>query len=139
MRFVHWMLAGAALAAVAPAVAGSAGKASPAEAGAAKLAKAVEGRVAGEPVRCINMRQIRSSTIIDGTAIVYNVGGTLYVNKPTSGAESLDDGDIMVTKTSGAQLCDLDLVQLVDRASRFPTGFVGLGKFVPYAKVARAN
>ena len=105
----------------------------------AKLAKALEGRVAGEPVRCIDMRSIRSSTIIDKTAIIYEVGNKLYLNRPAGGASSLDSDDVLVTKTSSSQLCDIDIVRLIDRSNHFPTGFVNLGKFVPYSKVAKAS
>ena len=105
----------------------------------AKLAKALEGRVAGEPVRCIDMRSIRSSTIIDKTAIIYEVGNKLYLNRPADGASSLDSDDVLVTKTSSSQLCDIDIVRLIDRSNHFPTGFVNLGKFVPYSKPAKTS
>jgi len=107
--------------------------------GETKLSKALEGRVAGKPVRCLNLRDIRSSEIIDGTAIVYRVGANrLYVNRP-SGHESLDSDDILVTRTFGSQLCSIDTVRLLDRTSRFYRGFVGLGDFVPYTKAAKQN
>ena len=103
--------------------------------GDAKLAKALDGRVAGKPVSCINLRDIRSSEIIDGTAILYRTGGgQIYVNTPRIGQTSLDDDDILVTKTWGSQLCSLDTVRLLNRGARFETGFVGLGEFVPYSK-----
>ena len=106
--------------------------------GETKLAKALEGRVAGKPVNCINLRDIRSSEIIDRTAILYRVGaGRLYVNVPRIGQTSLDDDDILVTKTWGSQLCSLDTVRLFNRGARFETGFVGLGEFVPYSKTPR--
>ena len=100
----------------------------------ARLDKMLEGRVAGEPQNCINLSSARSSTIIDGTAIVYRAGSTLWVNRPKGGAESLDDDDILVTKTTGSQLCSIDAVQLVDRTSHFYSGFVSLGEFVPYRR-----
>ena len=57
----------------------------------AKLTAALAGRVAGKPVDCISLRDIRSSQIIDDTAIVYDTGGgRLFVNRPRIGAESLD-------------------------------------------------
>ena len=105
----------------------------------AKLAKALEGRIAGEPVRCIDLRSIRSSTIIDRTAIIYEVGNKLYLNRPAGGATSLDSDDVLVTRTSSSQLCDIDIVRLIDRSNHFPTGFVSLGKFGPYSKVAKAS
>lgn len=101
----------------------------------AKLAKLLEGRVAGEAQQCIPLSIARSSQIVDRTAIVYRVGNTLWVNRPRGGAEWLDDDDILVTKTIGSQLCSIDTVQLVDRSSHFYRGFVSLGEFVPYRRV----
>jgi hypothetical protein len=57
---------------------------------------------------------------------------------PANGASALDEDDILVTNTTGSQLCDLDIVRLVDRSSHFQTGFVSLDKFVPYRKVSVA-
>ena len=99
-----------------------------------ELAKIVKDRVAGKPVHCIDLSQIRSTTIIDKTAIVYDMGGTIYVNRPAY-PESLDDDDILVTKTWGSQLCNVDIVQLASRTGgMWWRGFVGLGDFVPYTK-----
>nr|WP_232475915.1 hypothetical protein [Sphingomonas formosensis] len=105
-----------------------------AAAGEAKLAKALQGRVAGKPVSCINLRDIDSSEIIDGTAILYKVGSTTYVNRPKIGADSLRWDPILVTDTHSSQLCSIDTVKLIDRSSHFYQGFVGLGDFVPYRK-----
>lgn len=100
-----------------------------------KLAKAIEGRVPGTPVDCINLRDIQSSEIIDRTAIVYHmIGRTVYVNRLRGGSPSLDDDDILVTDTHSSQLCSIDIVRLLDRTSYFPNGFVSLGAFEPYTK-----
>jgi hypothetical protein len=101
----------------------------------AQLHRLLEGRVAGPPIRCISLANAGSSTIIPGRAIVYRVGSRLYVNLPRSGASSLDDDDILVTRTFGNRLCSRDPVNLVSRAGRMPRGFVLLGDFVPYEKV----
>src|SRR4051794_31776612 len=73
-----------------------------------QLQKLLAGRVAGQPVDCINLTSTNSSTVVDGRAIVYRVGSRVYVNVPRSGAESLDDDDILVTRTHGTQLCSRD-------------------------------
>lgn len=123
-------LAGALIAAVTvPA------SAAPPTEGEAKLAKLLEGRVAGEPTDCLLLRDVLSSRIIDETAIVYETrGGTLYVNRPDSGRESLDQWDTLVTDTQGSRLCDVDVVRLYDTSTRMTTGLVFLGDFVPYEK-----
>jgi hypothetical protein len=101
--------------------------------GETELAKAVDHRVAGKPVSCINQRDIQSSQVIRGTAIVYQIGRNLFVNRP-SGAYSLGNDDILVTNTIGGQLCRMDSVRLVDRTAGFQRGFVILGDFVPYTR-----
>ncbi|MGL3820215.1 hypothetical protein [Sphingopyxis sp. R3-92] len=101
----------------------------------AQLEKLLEGRVAGEPQKCISLSATNSSQIIDKTAIVYRSGGTLWVNRPRGGASSLDDDDVLVTKLTGNQLCNVDTVELHDRMSHMYSGFVSLGDFVPYRRV----
>ena len=128
MRRLVSLLIGSVLLAAAPA--GAAPRLDPEQ----RLARAIEGRVAGEPVRCLNLRNIRSSRIIDRTAIIYEAGSTLYVNRPRAGRESLDQWDVLVTRPFGSQLCSVDVVHLYDTASRIQTGFVFLGDFVPYRK-----
>ena len=125
----------AAAAAFAPVQAGSPDPAK----GERELARSLEGRVAGEPVDCIDLHRIRSSRIINRTAILYDAGGTLYVNRPRSGAESLKDWDIMVTQPFGSRLCRVDTVQMVSPGSHMLSGLVFLGDFVPYKRTERAS
>jgi hypothetical protein len=99
-----------------------------------QLQKLLAGRVAGKPVSCLPFSQANDSRVINGKAIVYKFGGTLYVNQPRSGAEDLNDDNIIVTRQFGSQLCDVDSVHLIDRSTGFPRGFIILDKFVPYTK-----
>jgi hypothetical protein len=104
--------------------------------GEERLAKIIGDRVPGEPVSCISQFQTRDMEVIDKTALVYKNGSTLYVNRPRN-AESLDDDDVLVTKLHGSQFCSLDIVQTYDRSGHFWNGFVSLGEFVPYRRVAK--
>lgn len=106
--------------------------------GEVQLAKLLEGRVAGEPVNCLPLTANSDVRIINNTALVYGRGNTLWVNQPMN-AQSLDRDDILVRKSHTAQVCNLDTVQLLDRSSKFYTGFVGLNQFVPYRKAAAAH
>ena len=54
-------------------------------------------------------------------------------------SSDLDNDDILVTNLHGSSLCSIDIVHLQDRYSNFYSGFVGLGEFVPYRKVAAVN
>jgi hypothetical protein len=105
----------------------------------ARLARALEGRAAGEPVDCIQLSRVNSTQIIDHTAIIYDTGSTLYVNRPKSGLEQLDRWDTMVTKSYSSQLCSIDVVRLLDTGARIETGVVFLGEFVPYRRIRTAR
>jgi len=128
MRIFSSLLAAAALAATAASAAPSTD-----DRGEARLAEAIKGRLAGKPVDCISLRSISSTEIIDRAAILYRSGSRLYVNRPEAGSP-LHRGDILVTKTSGSQLCSIDTVRLLDSSTRFERGFVSLGKFIPYTR-----
>jgi len=129
MKLVHLLIGGALLASAGAAEART--RLTPQQ----RLDKAIAGRVAGKPVTCINLRDIRSTDIIDDVGILYTTnGGTVYLNRPNGGASFLDDDDILVTRSFSSQLCNIDIVQLVDRAGRFPKGSISLGEFIPYAK-----
>lgn len=118
-------------------LAGSAADARPRLTGEEQLAKLLEGRVAGKPVNCITLPQVQSSRVIDKTAIVYGSGSTIYVQRPKSGAASLDSDDILVTQLTTSQLCNIDTVQLRDRNGLFWRGFVSLDQFVPYTRAPK--
>lgn len=116
-----------------------AASAAPKLSGEQELAKVLDGRVAGKPVSCIPYSQTQNTTIIDKTAIVYHVGSTLYVNRPTN-VDQLDDDNILVTKLYSSQLCRLDTVQLRDRSlGNIWRGFLSLQDFVPYKKATKAD
>ncbi|MBG75103.1 hypothetical protein BA950_10525 [Erythrobacter sp. SAORIC-644] len=103
--------------------------------GEEKLAKLLDGRVAGEPQSCIRTLGSRNLSQIDGTALTYRDGDTVWVNY-TRNPDSIDDRDIMVIdRFSGSSLCRTDQVKLVDRVNGFLSGILLLDEFVPYKKV----
>lgn len=99
-----------------------------------RLEQELRGWAAGKPTDCIDLQQVRSTTIIDGTAIIYDMGTTRFVNRPRGGAKSLSNWDILVTDTHSSQLCSIDVVKLYDPSARMQTGAVFLGEFIPYKK-----
>jgi hypothetical protein len=103
--------------------------------GEQRLARMLEGRVAGEPLSCIrNMPSQRMQTI-DGVAYVYGSGNTIYVQR-THSPEAIDNNDaLVVTRTNGTQLCRFDIATTVDRFNGFFTGAVLFDDFVPYTRV----
>ncbi|HEX9954288.1 MAG TPA: hypothetical protein VGB48_03620 [Allosphingosinicella sp.] len=133
MRLIPTLLVAAAM------IMPVAGQAAPRKAPEAQLQDEIAGKVEGAPVDCIDTSHIRSTRVIDKTAIVYEVGRVTYVNRPASGARSLDQWDTLVTETHSSQLCSRDTVKLFDSSTRMQTGLVLLGKFVPYRKADRAS
>lgn len=106
--------------------------------GEARLAKLLDGREAGRPVNCIPGYGNDNVRIIDGTALVYGSGRTIYVNRPRQ-PNNLDSDDILVSRRFGTQVCKMDLIRLHDRGTRTYSGFVTLEQFVPYRRVATAR
>ena len=100
----------------------------------ARIAKALEGRVAGKPVDCIPQYRIQSSEIFEKAAILYKAGSTWYLNRPVSGSNFLQSDDVLLTDTHSSDLCRVDIVRLLDPSTHFPSGSLGLGQFVPYTK-----
>jgi len=104
-----------------------------AEKGEARLAKMIEGRTPGKPVKCVSAMDSNRLKVIDETAIVYDAGRTVYVARPTD-PRVLDRNDVLVTKRYGSQFCVNDSMRMVDRMNGFTTGVVFLEDFVPYTK-----
>jgi hypothetical protein len=82
---------------------------------------------------------VRSVRIIDRTALVYDQGSTIFVNRPRGGAEHLNQWDTLVTQPFGGRLCRPDIVRLYDSGSRFESGWLSLGDFVPYRRVRQSR
>jgi hypothetical protein len=129
MRSLLLLAAGSLLAAAPAAQAG------PRDDAETRIARAVEGRVAGEPVDCISLNRVRSSQMIDDEAIIFDAGSTIYVNRPRAGRESLDEQNTLISRTSTSRLCSIDTMQVYDPALRTRTGVVFLGEFIPYRRV----
>jgi hypothetical protein len=124
-----------AAAAAALAVTGAA-NAKPRQTGEAKLAKMLDGRVAGQPTECIRTWTRNDMKTIDGTAYVFGHGDTIYVNR-TQHPQSIDEDNTLVVRSTGlgTQLCRTDQITTFDNRGRFFTGNVFLAEFVPYRKV----
>jgi hypothetical protein len=110
-------------------------EAAPMTKGEQRLAKLLEGRVAGEPVRCIRTFPNMPMETIDKTAYVYGRGNTIYVQR-TRNPEDIDSSDALVTRRFNAtELCRLDVMNTVDPVMGYFTGAVFFEDFIPYTKV----
>ncbi|WP_296719294.1 hypothetical protein [Erythrobacter sp.] len=113
--------------------------AEPATKGEKRLAELLEGREAGEPVRCIRTLPSQRMQTIDKTAYVFGSGNTIYVQR-TRDPEDIDDTDALVTRRfNGSQLCRLDVITTVDPLVGMFTGAVFFEDFVPYTRVENGS
>ena len=88
---------------------------------------------AGEPVRCIQTNRIRSTQIIDDQTIDFRMSnGTVFRNTLPSRCPGLRAGDAFSYRTSQAQLCNVDIIRVLNTGGgpRFGAS-CGLGMFVP--------
>lgn len=109
--------------------------AAPVRKGEQRLAKLLEGRVAGEPVRCIRAFRNLPVQTIDRTAYVYGSGSTIWVQR-TRHPEQIDDGDFLqVLRRDSSKLCRDDQTVQVEAFSGIFSGAVFFEDFVPYTRV----
>jgi len=100
----------------------------------AELADVIEGwSQAGEPERCIHVRRARIVRIINQTAIVYRLGGRLYVMRPRGGVHYLDRRDALVSRRGSVLLCDGEMMESADPYSSV-VRLITAGPFVPYRR-----
>lgn len=103
-----------------------------------RLADATRGRVPGEPVACIGTLGLQGPERIDATTLVYRTGATrVWLARLPDACTGLDDFDtiLVVRQFNGAQLCEGDTFQTIDRTAGFPrSGLCRFGRFVPYVK-----
>jgi hypothetical protein len=143
-RLLTGCLAAALAAAAAPpaaaqadveAGAGAEAAATPLTKGEQRLAKLLQGRVAGEPVRCIPAFRNVPSQTIDGTAYVYGRGETIWVQR-TRDPKQIDDRDYLrLIRRDSTQLCREDQTVQIEPYSGMISGAVFFEDFVPYTRV----
>lgn len=104
--------------------------------GAEQLADMLRGREAGKPQSCISTFADNNLKIISKTAIVYDDGRTIWVNR-TRDPALLDDDDILIVRRNGADICRLDDTRAVSRGTGILRAIIMLEDFVPYRKPSK--
>lgn len=110
-------------------------EAAPMTAGEKQLAKLLDGRVAGEPVRCIRAIPRQRVTTISGEAYVYGAGRTIYVQRTRDPAAIDADDSLISNRFTVTQLCRSDVMRTVNLITGIYTGAVFFEDFVPYTRV----
>jgi hypothetical protein len=113
-----------------------------ASAGLSAKKEAAPMRAVGEPVSCVNIRQIQSTNIVDNNTIDFKMaGGKTYRNSLPYSCPSLKSEDRFSYRTSLGQLCSVDIVRVLHSfGGNLQEGAgCGLGKFQQVEKVNSAN
>lgn len=107
--------------------------------GEKRLAKLLEGRVAGKPLSCIRTEPRDRMEVIPGTAYVYGAGHTIYVQRTRDPQRISDNDTLVANRFNATQLCRVDMLTTIDRFTGFFTGAVFFEDFVPYTRVKDAG
>jgi hypothetical protein len=98
---------------------------------ARKLEIALAGRVAGKPQSCLSLRDYQDTERL-GDTILYKSGRRTIYRMDTTGGCHGNNGDAMITRTFGDQLCRGDIIRTADLSAGFETGSCVAANFVPY-------
>lgn len=92
----------------------------------------------GEPINCINSRQIRSTNVIDNKTIDFRMsGGKTYRNSLPNSCPGLKIEDAFSYRSSVNRLCSVDIIRVLESFGgqlREGAG-CGLGKFQEIKKI----
>jgi len=86
---------------------------------------------------CIALHRVRSTRIVTGKGIVYQMSGDrMLINRVRQGASLLNRNQLLITRTTGAMLCAGDIVHLAYSSPGMSAGSVALGRFELYYPAA---
>ncbi|MHA6768805.1 hypothetical protein [Sphingobium ummariense] len=106
---------------------------------AAELEKALQGKVAGEKVTCINREPQSNFRVISGNVLLYQVNRRLiYKNELIGSCSGLTRGDTMIVRTFGSQYCRGDITTSANLFTGTISGSCALGDFIPYRTPAKS-
>ncbi len=101
-----------------------------------RLDALVAGRVAGEPVACIDRLDIDAVRLVSGVGFVFEMrtGGVVYLNRVTSAKGFVHDGITPLIAPAAPRLCRGEPVKLLNENSAAPVATAELGDFTPYRR-----
>lgn len=99
-----------------------------------RLTRALEGKVAGEPRRCLPRYRSVDQEIVDRNTILYRQGRDLvFRNDPVGGCNGLDrTRTLLITPVNGGEYCSGDIVRILDQQTGLNVGSCAFSDFVPY-------
>lgn len=101
-----------------------------------ELTKALAGRVAGPPQRCISNFPTTEVRVIDDWTILYQDSSTIYVQNPPGGCRGISSGTrtLVARQVGTSQMCEGDINEAVDLRTGVGGAPCVFGPFVPYTR-----
>jgi hypothetical protein len=102
----------------------------------AELTRFLAGRTAGPAVDCIRNYPANQMHIVDDSTILFDQGGTVYVQQPRGGCPGIDTpGNVLITRSVGTNwTCSGDIGNIVHIPAGTGRGACIFSQFVPYTK-----
>ena len=102
----------------------------------AKLSQALAGRTAGPAVDCIRNYPANQMHIVDDSTILFDQGGTVYVQQPRGGCPGIGTpGNVLITRSVGTNsTCSGDIGNIVHIPTGTGRGACIFSQFVPYTR-----
>lgn len=100
----------------------------------AAAVRADEQKSGGATERCLPIKSIKQTKVVDDQNILFYVsGGKVYTNHLPHSCSGLASADTFKYKTSQSELCNVDVITVLHRAggSLMPGASCGLGEFAP--------
>lgn len=113
---------------------GAAASAGLARSEADSLARALAGRVAGEPASCVPSRRSEPLRTVDTRTFVYRRGRTIWVNRPERECVGFRPTASLVVQMHGSRYCRGDRVHALGPGGPIPGPRCELGDWTPYTR-----
>lgn len=101
---------------------------------------AVEGKLAGPPIKCLPSYNANDMSVIDGQTIGFRAGGaTTYIMHLSAGCGELRRGNnaLLTRQFGNSGLCQDEIAEVVDTLNRMTIGSCVIANIVPYTKPQR--
>ena len=102
----------------------------------ARLQQLIAGKVAGQPLNCLQTYRSNDMIAIDDDTLVFRDGGRVYVNRLRHGCPHLTNASytLVTRQFGGVGLCSGDIAQVADLTTGMTVGSCVIGDFVPYTR-----
>jgi hypothetical protein len=100
-------------------------------------ARAIEGKVPGAPISCLQNYNTNDQTTIDSHTLAFRTGSaTTYIVHLTDGCEMLDSGPyaLVSRQYGGMGMCRGDIQSVVDTLNRSNVGSCTIAEIIPYVR-----